>query len=635
MLRYISLFFILIASVYAEDKHGVLSMKINPAEYEFSEISRISQGQAVLYPAKDGDVLSVERLTSSMQTASIPKIQSATPAFQGDLFFLTDFANSSVNRLGGFFYKYAQAPSSVTVTMEIADDQRRVCRVSYQKKETGACLFGMNLFDSSLPVQERIYMDAAPYSTISFWMRCVGDPCDLVLKVADARLAFAEENSVIGPLGTFLPSGKLSSAWQLVTIPFTKIPPTVNKNQLASLILEPSGNGNGAAEIAQVAFGTEAGQRIALPPPLASRKKVPDPENALWVWNTHFLIQNPQDETLFRMLERFRVTTIYMQIPACLDNQSESGVLDEMDIQLAKLISRISRLGITVHGLDGDKSYALPENHTVIQKRIQSVINYNQQVKPEERFSGIHLDIEPHLLPEFRTGKGELILTNFLQGLQKCGDMTKRAGLRIGADIPFWYDAVDEISKQKWMIDYNGKKQSIAYHVIDLMDTVTIMDYRTEPFGADGNLSLALGVLRYASTKQKKIRIGLETAEVADYTAYSFHQLPKTGLPDQLTEGTYLFFTQSEADIQAYFVPFAQYESFRKKTGSVQPKPDKILYWRLSNPALVNGDKLSFCRLGFSALMKNMEKAQFEFCTFSAFTGFAIHDSVSLIQLIK
>jgi hypothetical protein len=125
------------------------------------------------------------------------------------------------------------------------------------------------------------------------------------------------------------------------------------------------------------------------------------------------------------------------------------------------LVRRMHAAGLKVQALLGSgylhtERYLLPEHRRAAQPMLQRVLDYNATAAPEERFDGISLDIEPHILDAWGSRKMEL-LGDFLD-MSDALMRQKNAvapNLPMGPAIPFWYDGI--VSHARDELDYGAK----------------------------------------------------------------------------------------------------------------------------------------------------------------------------------
>ncbi|QNB00847.1 hypothetical protein [Massilia sp. Se16.2.3] len=174
-----------------------------------------------------------------------------------------------------------------------------------------------------------------------------------------------------------------------------------------------------------------------------------------------------------------------------------------------RLVRRLHASGMKAYALLGSgylhtERYVLPQHRAQALAMLQRVLDYNKSAAPEERFDGINVDIEPHILAEWSTRKMEL-LAHFvdLSGALMRAKHASGQDLPLGPAIPFWLDGI--------LLDHGGEKKPVSEHVQDLYDYVALMDYRDHALGGDGIVSHAMDELAYADKVGKRVLIGVET----------------------------------------------------------------------------------------------------------------------------
>ena len=96
--------------------------------------------------------------------------------------------------------------------------------------------------------------------------------------------------------------------------------------------------------------------------------------------------------------------------------------------RLRRLIVLAHRRHITVSALCGDPSWVLAP---------AVAGSWAREVAGTRLFTRIHLDVEPHALPDWSSNT-----ERYGAGLLAVLDAVRGAGLRVSADIPYWYDTV-------------------------------------------------------------------------------------------------------------------------------------------------------------------------------------------------
>jgi hypothetical protein len=121
-------------------------------------------------------------------------------------------------------------------------------------------------------------------------------------------------------------------------------------------------------------------------------------------------------------------------------------------------------------------------------------------------FDGVHLDVEPYLLPAW-TSDLQATEAAYLKLLDK---MRAGSTLRLDADVPFWFG------------QYKAGKANLADEVLKRVDGVTVMSYRDTGTGPNSMLAVSQDWLARGATAGKRVRLGAETSELPDCAHCTF-----------------------------------------------------------------------------------------------------------------
>ena len=141
---------------------------------------------------------------------------------------------------------------------------------------------------------------------------------------------------------------------------------------------------------------------------------------------------------------------------------------------------------------------------------MESVLQLNAASSEAERFDGIHTDVEVYLLSKTWKEHPEVLLGGYLDLNAKMAQRIRQEPkpVHFGVDIPFWFD--DDTS---YRISWNGSIKVPTQHILDTVDSVTVMAYRNFAEGSDGTVHLVSLEMAYADQIGKKVIIGQETQE--------------------------------------------------------------------------------------------------------------------------
>jgi hypothetical protein len=262
--------------------------------------------------------------------------------------------------------------------------------------------------------------------------------------------------------------------------------------------------------------------------------------------------------------------------------------------------------------------------HSYATSTVENIIRFNRESKPSERFDGIHLDVEPYLLPGFNGPRHTEILEGYLELLLKVGAQAHRAKLIIGADIPFWYSELDEFTHDVSTIRFRGITKPTYQHIIDNVDNVAVMSYRTTSSGMDGIVAHSLGEIRYAQQAGKTVFVGLETGPIFDERVLTFRGRPHTGDINS-QQGEHLFSIPSGDSLKFYLVSENQLKDFAAFVRSLSINQKTFFHWTTDNSVSVPGVRLSFATLGIKEFNRTMRETLLDLGQYKSFAGFAVH----------
>jgi hypothetical protein len=233
------------------------------------------------------------------------------------------------------------------------------------------------------------------------------------------------------------------------------------------------------------------------------------PGRAIWIWeaDSYGMLENEataSEAIDFLQGEGFDTAYLYA------DAWKGRNLIASDPAAYRALIAAMHRRGVKVHALLGSwylatHAYVLPERRADALAMVDRVLAYNATASADERFDGISLDIEPHVLEAWDERRDEL-LADFLDLSAALRDRVHASPrpVPLGAAIPFWLDGIQ--------LDWRGRRDAASAHAIGLYDYVAIMDYRNRADGGDGIVSHAETEMAQAAAAGRQVVIGLEVA---------------------------------------------------------------------------------------------------------------------------
>lgn len=260
----------------------------------------------------------------------------------------------------------------------------------------------------------------------------------------------------------------------------------------------------------------------------------PAAPRAIWTWEGESYAMLESEGTAAQgiaFLKAKAIGTIYLYA----DGWQGRNLIASRPVLYRRLLKRMHAQGLKVYALLGSgylhtERYVLPRHREEAVAMLRRVLDYNAAAAPDERFDGVNLDIEPHILAEWSTRKMAL-----LAGFVELSDALMRAktqsgqALPMGPAIPFWLDGIQ--------LEWQGAVKPVSQHLQDIYDYVALMDYRDHAEGADGLVSHAMDELRYGEAIGRPVLIGVETAP-GEIRKLSFHHLGEADLERELAATT-------------------------------------------------------------------------------------------------
>jgi len=223
------------------------------------------------------------------------------------------------------------------------------------------------------------------------------------------------------------------------------------------------------------------------------------PIRAMWVWDARLALDSAGRARLLQFCKRHGVDTLYL---------SAYDLRSPMDEGYRQFNRVAHRAGVSVHALAGDPRWGKPQYHHVPLEWVESVRRLNAAAPEEEQFDGVHTDVEVYLLSKTWKDRPAFLLGGYLDLNVKIAQQLAADPMTFGVDIPFWFD--DDPS---YRILWNGNVKAPSQHVLDTVDTVTVMAYRNFAEGDDGTVHLVSLEMNYADGIGKPVVIGQETQE--------------------------------------------------------------------------------------------------------------------------
>jgi hypothetical protein len=253
-------------------------------------------------------------------------------------------------------------------------------------------------------------------------------------------------------------------------------------------------------------------------------------DRAVWIWEKEsyaMLESRSAAKDAIAFFKARGINTIYLYA----DSFRGRNLLTRKPRLYRALIRRLRKENIRTYALLGSaylntEEYVLPPRHPDALAMLKRVLDYNAREKEGDRFDGVNLDIEPHILDQWKDRKHALLL-EFLSMGRKLMDLKKAYGLElaIGPAVPFWLDGIT--------LEWEGRVKPVSEHAADVYDYLALMDYRDRAEGRDGIIAHAALELKYAAGIGRKVIIGVETGK-NEIRKVSFNHLKAADMEREL-----------------------------------------------------------------------------------------------------
>ena len=224
--------------------------------------------------------------------------------------------------------------------------------------------------------------------------------------------------------------------------------------------------------------------------------------DATWIWNPWSL--RTEEAKILNFLAKNKVSQVYLQV----DSDISSSVYQ-------KFISKAAAKHIEVYALDGAPDWATEKGQAKQKAFFQWVKAYQSKSSASQQFQGIHLDVEPYILPSWDGDRSSTVLY-YQEIIQTSAKQSAKLNLPFTIDLPFWFDTIKFQNK--------FGKSNLAKWAIDLTDGVTVMAYRNMAAGENGINALVKTEWQYAQNANKPLTIAVETGQTDEGNYLSFYQ---------------------------------------------------------------------------------------------------------------
>lgn len=192
-------------------------------------------------------------------------------------------------------------------------------------------------------------------------------------------------------------------------------------------------------------------------------------------------------------------------------------------------------------------------------------------------------------------------------------------------------DAPDEESGIYMEATLDGRRAGMLDQILGLVDDIAIMDYRTEPLGANGALAHSYHELELAKAVGVDVFVGVETVPHVDEDLHTFFGPFDKGLPPHSDARWIVLEERADGRGRLWLIDGAAQlaEVLERSADAVS-----LRYWPAGRPIRVGADAQSFHNLGPDAMRSVTDEIIRYLSVEPAFAGLAFHDYYGLRELL-
>lgn len=204
----------------------------------------------------------------------------------------------------------------------------------------------------------------------------------------------------------------------------------------------------------------------------------PTPSIGFWYWDYRGAIRDPMG--MIAACHQHHCRRIFLQLPDMRDS-------DAMWTAYAQLFPLLQSAGIALFALDGAPD--MIDHATPLIEKLNRLLT----LAGSQNVPGVQLDIEPYLLEGFP--EDPTIFQRYLDTIDRV-KASLQARTKLSMVIPFWFASTVH------------RDRPIAFSVMDRVDEVAVMSYRTD---VDELIAISDDILRYGALAQVPVWLALET----------------------------------------------------------------------------------------------------------------------------
>lgn len=221
-----------------------------------------------------------------------------------------------------------------------------------------------------------------------------------------------------------------------------------------------------------------------------------------WIWETSHIVTKPEE--VLNVLVEKGVKTVYLQVNRDIEM-----------IHYRSFIASAKKKGINVQALSGSPDWVSTSDYELgwqLQEDFYEWLTlYQKDSSRSQRFTGIHLDIEPHALSNsynWENDKQNTILF-YQQSIDFALEQAKELNMDLILDIPFWFD------EETFDNDY-GTGNIYEWLLTQNVTELAIMAFRDTADGTNSILDLTRNELEKSKNSRVNLSFSVETQDLGE-----------------------------------------------------------------------------------------------------------------------
>lgn len=307
------------------------------------------------------------------------------------------------------------------------------------------------------------------------------------------------------------------------------------------------------------------------------------PSTAFWHWDYRAAIQDPTG--LVTACREQRCRRILLQLPDVRDS-------DELWAAYARLFTVTKSAHIDLFALDGAPDMI---DHAAL---LIAKLNRLLALVGSQGLPGVQLDIEPYLLEGFP--EDDTILERYMDTIDRVA-AALRGRTTLSMVIPFWFASTIH------------RHRPVAFSVMDRVDEVAVMSYRTD---RDEVIAISDDILRYGALNHVPVWLALETTKLLPERHVVLKREPRATLADGLLD------------------PVRRTLTLEPSAKEEWPEKNQPMWFRIHHRTMVRPERLSFAGRTEKDL-RQMITDLFRGIRHSSFSGLVIHDLPGYLALTQ